>query len=173
MKQILLLVSCLLLILQLAPVTGNCQTRNQMTADSNKKLIADFYSEVWSKGNLDFADKVFAQDYLRHDLRPGNPLPGPEGQKKVAGDFRKAFPDLTVNVDLIFATDEFVTARWTMSGTHTGKWGSIDPTNKKATFSGVNIFRMESGKVKEIWNHRDDFGLFEQLGVKVFAGVKK
>jgi steroid delta-isomerase-like uncharacterized protein len=144
-----------------------------MTAVDNKKLITDFYNEVWSKGNLDFVDKVFHQDYTRHDLRPGNPLPGPEGQKKIAADFRKAFPDLTVNIDLIFATDDFVTARWTMSGTHTGQWGTIEPTNKKATFSGVNIFRMVNGKVKEIWNHRDDFGLFEQLGVKVYAGSKQ
>lgn len=33
------------------------------------------------------------------------------------------------------------------------------------TFSGVNIFRFgDEGKVVEIWNHRDDLGLKEQLG---------
>jgi steroid delta-isomerase-like uncharacterized protein len=144
-----------------------------MTADDNKNLITDFYNEVWGRGNLDFADKVFSQDYIRHDLRSGNPLPGPEGQKKIAGDFRKAFPDLSIHLDLVVATDEFVTARWTMTGTQTGKWGDIEPTNKKAAFSGVNIFRFEDGKVKEIWNHRDDLGLFEQSGVKIFAGSNK
>ena len=144
-----------------------------MNADDNKRLISDFYNEVWGKGNLDFAEKVFYQDYIRHDLRPGNPLPGIEGQKKIAADFRAAFPDLTIHIDLVFATDDFVAARWTMSGTNTGKWGTIEPTNKKATFSGVNLFRMENGKVKEIWNHRDDFGLFEQLGVKIYAGSKQ
>ena len=40
------------------------------------------------------------------------------------------------------------------------------------TFSGVNFFRFgDSGKVEEIWNHRDDLGLREQLGVPVFAGA--
>ena len=173
MKQTFVLASCLLVVLQLVNVSSKCQIPKQMNAEDNKKLTTDFYNEVWGKGNLDFVDKVFHPDYVRHDLRPGNPLPGPEGQRKIAGDFRKAFPDLIVQIDLIFATDDFVTARWTMSGTHTGKWGAIEPTNKKATFSGVNIFRMENGKVKEIWNHRDDFGLFEQLGVKVYAGSKQ
>ena len=173
MKQALFIVSWALITLYLTPVSANCQIVNQMSVDSNKKLITDFYNEVWSKGNLDFADKVFHQDYIRHDVRPGNPRPGPEGQKNIAGDFRKAFPDLTVHIDLIFATDDFVAVRWTMNGTHTGKWGTIDPTHKKATFSGVNIFRMEQGKVKEIWNHRDDLGLLEQLGVKVYAGTKQ
>jgi hypothetical protein len=41
-----------------------------------------------------------------------------------------------------------------------------------AVFSGVNIFRFGvDGKVTEIWNHRDDLGLMEQLGVAVFAGA--
>jgi hypothetical protein len=39
------------------------------------------------------------------------------------------------------------------------------------TFSAVNIFRFESGKVAEIWNHRDDLGLREQLGVSIYAGA--
>jgi len=144
-----------------------------MTSENNKNLITQFYNEVWGKGNLSFADQVFHQDYIRHDLRPGNPIAGPEGQKKIAGDFRKAFPDLSIHLDLIFAADDFVAARWTMTVTQTGKWGEIEPTNKKATFSGVNLFRLEEGKVKEIWNHRDDLGLMQQLGVKIFAGSNK
>jgi hypothetical protein len=36
----------------------------------------------------------------------------------------------------------------------------------------VNIFRFgDDGKVVEIWNHRDDLGLKEQLGAPVFAGA--
>lgn len=36
----------------------------------------------------------------------------------------------------------------------------------------MNIFRFGTdGKVAEIWNHRDDLGLTEQLGVRVFAAA--
>jgi hypothetical protein len=36
----------------------------------------------------------------------------------------------------------------------------------------VNIFRFgKDGKVAEIWNHRDDLGLSEQLGASVYAGA--
>ena len=163
----------MLLALQIIPLLSFCQNTKNMTSENNKNLITQFYNEVWGKGNLPFADQVFHQDYIRHDLRPGNPIAGPEGQKKIAGDFRKAFPDLSIHLDLIFAADDFVAARWTMTVTQTGKWGEIEPTNKKATFSGVNLFRLEEGKVKEIWNHRDDLGLMQQLGVKIFAGSNK
>jgi hypothetical protein len=35
----------------------------------------------------------------------------------------------------------------------------------------VNIFRFADGKVVELWNHRDDIGLMEQLGAEIFAGA--
>jgi predicted ester cyclase len=60
-----------------------------------------------------------------------------------------------------------------MRGTHLTKWGSIEPTNKKAEFTGVNIFRFENGKVQEIWNYRDDLGLMQQLGAALYAGSNK
>ena len=83
MKQTFVLASCLLVVLQLVNVSSKCQIPKQMNAEDNKKLTTDFYNEVWGKGNLDFVDKVFHPDYVRHDLRPGNPLPGPEGQRKI------------------------------------------------------------------------------------------
>ena len=41
------------------------------------------------------------------------------------------------------------------------------------SFAGVNIFRITEGKVVEIWNHRDDLGLLEQLGAPVYAGYSE
>jgi hypothetical protein len=58
-------------------------------------------------------------------------------------------------------------------GRHSGAWGDAAPTGRKVSFSGVNIFRFgDAGRVVEIWNHRDDLGLMEQLGAPVFAGAK-
>ena len=76
-----------------------------MTLEQNKALIRRFYEEVWNKGNLDVAEAVFAADYARHDLRPGNPPAGPEGQKRIAADFRAAFPDLQMTIDLMVAEE--------------------------------------------------------------------
>jgi steroid delta-isomerase-like uncharacterized protein len=141
-----------------------------MSAEQNKATVLRFYEEVWNKGNVDFAVEVFAEDYIRHDLRPTEALPGPEGQRKIAAEFRAAFPDLRWDVDLILAEGDLVAGHWTARGTNTGPWGGAEPTGKKAEFSGVNIFRFANGKVVEIWNHRDDLGLREQLGAPIFAG---
>ncbi|MGH3143242.1 MAG: ester cyclase [Gaiellales bacterium] len=142
-----------------------------MSTEENKALVRRFYEEVWNRGNADVAYEVFADDYVRHDLRPTEALPGPAGQKKIADDFRAAFPDLEFTIDVIVGEGDFVVGRWTASGTQSGSWGGREPTGRRATFSAVNIFRFEDGKVAEIWNHRDDLGLMEQLGVPVHAGA--
>ncbi len=143
-----------------------------MSIEENKSLIRRFCEEVWNHGLLDVVTEIFAEDYVRHDLRPGKPIPGPEGQKRIAADFRTAFPDLHMTLDLIVAEGDLVVTRWTTAGTHTGQWGSIPPTGNHAVFSGVNIFRIHNGKVVELWNHRDDLGLMQQLGVPIYAGSK-
>jgi steroid delta-isomerase-like uncharacterized protein len=142
-----------------------------MAAEDNKALVRRFYEEVWRKGNYQVADEVFAPDYVRHDLRPTQAAPGPEGQKQIARAFRTAFPDLRFEVEMVIAEDDYVMARWIASGTHAGRWGDVEPTGRSVTFSGVNVFRLEGGCVAEIWNHRDDLGLQEQLGVAVVAGA--
>jgi steroid delta-isomerase-like uncharacterized protein len=142
-----------------------------MNGDANKALIRRFYDEVWARGNLDVADEVFADEYLRHDFRGGRPEPGAEGQKQIAGAFRTAFPDLTWEIDFLLADGDYVAGRWTATGTHSASWAGIEPTFRRMRFSGINVFRFEDGKVVEIWNHRDDLGLMEQLGAPVYAGA--
>jgi steroid delta-isomerase-like uncharacterized protein len=142
-----------------------------MSEESNKALVRRFYEEVWATGNLDFADEVFADEYERHDLRPGDPSPGPEGQKEIAAAFRAAFPDLAWELDFVLADGDFVAGRWTATGTHLGQWAGVEPTGRTMRFSGINVFRFSDGKVVEIWNHRDDLGLLQQLGAPVHAGA--
>jgi SnoaL-like polyketide cyclase len=79
-----------------------------MSTEENKALARRFYEEVWNLGNSEFAYEVFAEEYVRHDLRPTQALPGPAGQKKIADVFRAAFPDLEVTVDLIVGEEDFV-----------------------------------------------------------------
>ena len=144
-----------------------------MPEQEHKELIRRFYEEVWDRGNLDVCDEVFAPGYERHDFRSTEPVSGPEGQKQIAADFRAAFPDLHFVVDLLVAEDDYVVGRWTATGVHSCRWGTVEPTGRSVRFSGANIFRFESGKVVEIWTHRDDLGLREQLGgAAVYAGAQ-
>jgi steroid delta-isomerase-like uncharacterized protein len=144
-----------------------------MANTANEALVRRFYEEVWNEGNVDIAEEIFAPDYVRHDLRPTRAASGGEGMAAIAAAFRGAFPDLRMEVDLILSDGDLVAARWTSTGMFSGPWGDVSPTGVRATFSGVNIFRIRGGRVVELWNHRDDLGLMEQVGAPVFAGSSR
>ncbi len=133
--------------------------------EKNKLLVRRFYAEVWNKGNLDVADEVFTQDYVRHDPGAGQATPGPEGQKQIAAGIRKAFPDVVMTIDFVIGERDMVAARWTITGTNKGDLPMTKATGKQVTFSGINTYRFDRGKVVELWNHRDDLSMLMQLGV--------
>jgi steroid delta-isomerase-like uncharacterized protein len=142
-----------------------------MSVEENKALVRRFYDQVWNKGHVAVTSDVFAEDYVRHDLQASSAELGPSGQARIAADFRAAFPDLRMELDLILGEGDLVAARWTTEGTNTGAWAGRPPTGKRAQFSGVNIFRIRGGKVVELWNHRDDLGLMRQLGAEIYPGA--
>ena len=144
-----------------------------MSAEQNKALVRRFYEEVWNRGNVDVAREIFANDYVRHDLRQNRASAGWQGMAKIASEFRAAFPDLSMHLDLLIAEGDLVAARWTTVGTFTGSWGDVAPTGKGVEFSGVNIFRIRDGRVVELWNHRDDLGLMQQAEAPVYAGSSR
>jgi predicted ester cyclase len=49
--------------------------------------------------------------------------------------------------------------------------GGLEASGRRVSFSAANIFRFEHGKVAELWNHRDDLGLREQVGAAIYAGA--
>jgi predicted ester cyclase len=57
-----------------------------------------------------------------------------------------------------------VAARWTIAGTQTGALGGIPPSGKAVIVSGAHVFRLVSGRIAEIWNHRNDLRLYQQIG---------
>jgi predicted ester cyclase len=82
-----------------------------------------------------------------------------------AKGWRAAFPDLRVEVDLLVAEGDLVTARWTARGTNTGTGNGIPATGRKVTVSGTAIFRLEHGAIAEEWTSADSLGLMRQLGL--------
>ena len=55
-----------------------------MDVEANKELVERFYEEVWARGDVAFAKEVFADSYVRHDLRPTKAKPGAVGQARIA-----------------------------------------------------------------------------------------
>jgi steroid delta-isomerase-like uncharacterized protein len=75
-----------------------------------------------------------------------------------------AFPDFVYTVDEVVTQDDLAATRWTATGTQSGEWLGIAPTNREVRFDGLNIFRIECGRIAESWSDSDVLGLLQQLG---------
>lgn len=76
----------------------------------------------------------------------------------------KVFADPQYSIEQLVADGDLITWHWTFRATHQGEIMSIPATGKQITFGGVNIFRLENGKVVEDWVYRDTVGMMRQLG---------
>jgi predicted ester cyclase len=85
------------------------------------------------------------------------------GVKAMMTDFLGAFSDLSYNFDLWVADGDLVVERYTATGTHDGPLGALPATGKKATWTGVNIFRLRCGRITEVWSEVDALSRNRQL----------
>jgi steroid delta-isomerase-like uncharacterized protein len=132
-------------------------------SEENKALVRRQEEELFSRGNLDAADEIYAPDYVGHD--PSNPedIRGLEAAKQAASEYRQAFPDLQVTVEDLMAEGDRVAARLRFRGTHLGELDGIAPTGRRVDCTGIVISRMEGGKIAEDWANFDDLGMRQQL----------
>lgn len=130
----------------------------------NRELVLRHHDEVWSKGNLDAVDEIYAPEFVGHD--PGTPdWVGPAGVKLVVKRVRKAFPDFRETIEDLVAEGDKVVTRFTASGTHLGTLLGLPPTGKRFQMVEIGIFRLLNGQIAEKWGMADRLGMFRQLGI--------
>ena len=129
----------------------------------NEAVVRRAFEEV-AMGDMATVDEIIAPEFVRHDLAGGSETRGPDGVKRLITGLRTAFPDLRMTIEDIFSDGEKVVVRFTASGTHRGPFMGIAPTGRAATWSGVNIYRVSGGRIRETWQLADGLGLLRQLG---------
>ena len=133
-------------------------------SSENKQVVRKLFNDFLSKGNLAVADEIIAANHVHHDPATPDFGKGPEGQKQTISLYRTAFPDLQFKIDQIIEADDFVTTRYTSTGTHKGELRGIAPTNKTIKVEGMAINRISRGRIVETWVIWDALGLMQQLG---------
>lgn len=130
---------------------------------SNKEVVRRVYDEVLNKRNLNLIQELFRPDYIEHDPMPGQRT-GLDGVNDRFGMLIKALdPHFTIE-DLIAEGDRVV-VRWTNAGTNVGDFFGIPATGRAFKIPGIDIYRLQDGKLAEHWHVVDVFGHMVQLGV--------
>jgi predicted ester cyclase len=132
---------------------------NQLTA--NKAIIMRYWNDLWNAKNPAVIDEIFVEHPDIH-LATGQ-AHRPENMQVWFEHALMSFPDVEFTVHHLMAEDDHVMARWSYVATHTGTFLGIAPTGKRITDVGMNLFRLENGKIAEFWIIQDSNGLLQQL----------
>ncbi len=133
-----------------------------MTTQANKALLRRYKVGILNSRDIDALDQVAVSGYLDHAAFPGQ-APGREGLKQRAATLFLALdPQWTIH-DAI-AEDDLVVLRWSLTGTHRGEFIGIPPTGKAVTLRGIDMYRVQDGKIAEHWNVVDMLSLCQHAG---------
>lgn len=134
-------------------------------SEANKALARRFYDDVMNRKNVDALDQLCAPSFVDRNPMPGQ-APGVQGVKQVFATWMRAFPDFRVNVEALIAEGDLVVARFSGTATHTGELMGVAPTGKQVTFHGMDMLRVENGRVAEVWHYGDETEVLASLGVR-------
>jgi predicted ester cyclase len=133
------------------------------SSEQNKAVVRRFVREFKNEANLDIVDELFASNFQHHLKDPILP-PGREAIKLLGRAVFAAFPDVEANIDDLLADGEKVIERTTAAATHKGEFNGIPPTGKQVAWSEIHIYRLERGKVAELWSEIDFLSILTQIG---------
>lgn len=133
-----------------------------MTAEDNRKVIQNFFEQVLNRRNLSVLSDFVSKGYVEHSPTPDQNL-GLEGVRHHIETFFTAFSNIRYELEDIIAEGSKVVARWTLGRRHTGAFIGLAPTGKEIKTSGIDIYYLENGRIKEHWHEIDMLSLMAQL----------
>ena len=129
------------------------------TGEENKAAVRACFENA-SQGKFDALDDIVTSDYVLHP----DEVSGADGLKEMVQRYRDALSGLRVTIDQQFTDGDYVTTRYTVTGTHDGDLMGAPPSGKDVAFTGITISRCESGRIAEEWEITDVVGLLGQIG---------
>lgn len=154
MKILTAVINCSFLLASIA-----CASSLQ---EQNKALAKRAFEELLSGGRFELAEQLYAKDFVNHGIHRDISLN--EDQAALKG-WHQAFPDLSIVPEKLIAEGELVAVYWIAHGTNTGTGNSLPATGKKVEQSGITIWRLVNGKIKEEWSAFDQLSMMQQLGL--------
>ena len=130
-----------------------------MAVQSTTAVVRRFIADVGNAGDLAVADDLVHPDYVVPGIGQG-----PAAVKRNVMTMRATFPDLEWTIEQMIAENDWVAVRLMMRGTHDGHLFEIAPTGTRVTMKEQAFWRVEDGRLRELWAVGDALGLRIQLG---------
>lgn len=141
-------------------------------SDEDARALVSRFVEAANAHDYERLESILAPDFTRHSQST------PDVQVRSRADMRrfleenaKTFPDERVTIERMTVEDDRVAFRGTYSGTQEGAMGPFPPTKRSIHVDVSGAFRIEGGRIAELWILWDNLALLGQLGLWPPANV--
>jgi steroid delta-isomerase-like uncharacterized protein len=128
--------------------------------NSNKDLVRR-YLNAFNDRDHDTLAGFLAEDVVEHGIH--EELHGVDEVIGFLDAHFETFPDYSGTTETMIAEGDTVAVRYSVSGTHSDEYRDVDPTGHAVEWSGMAMYRIEDGRIAEIWLEEDRLGLLERL----------
>ena len=137
-----------------------------MSAEGKKTLQKKIESEVFISGDCDKWDMLLDKNVIFHNP-PNDDVIGIESFRQVMKMFFEGLDDRRYTTDLMIAENDTTAELFTFYFRHTGlnRVLPVPPSDKEHIYKGVLIAHWRNGKISEMYQYTDLFGLYQQLGI--------
>ncbi len=137
------------------------QSDKQHTGENG---VVEKWINLWSTQNLEFADEIFAGDFIPHIPQYQN-INDLETYKEEIKRTKHDIKNFKITLEDIFSDGDKTVGRFTVKGTFNG-----NIMNKKIEDTGYSntwiiIFKFNNNKIAEEWWQFDLLGVMQQLGL--------
>lgn len=113
------------------------------TTEQALTVLRRWNNEVWHAGKLELVPELVGPTYVRHEAA-GTRTVTPEQYAQEIAARRKQVPDIRFTEHDRVVKDNFYWTRWSMRGTDAR-------TGKVVTRAGIQIYRLDRGRLVETW----------------------
>ena len=128
-----------------------------------RSVAEEWMEQLWRRRDLQAIERLHAPDFVDHAAAGRNP--DNAAYRDGISELYGALPDWAAKTEdlVVDTTAARVAIRWTATGTHRAPFLGHPPTNRRITFSGIEIIGIAAGRIVERWGEWDGLALLAQL----------
>lgn len=132
--------------------------------ETNEALVRRFVADVWNGGDLESIQQLTTADFVAHQLGASNDRDR-DAFKEFHAGLLDAVPDLRHEVEDVVADGDDLVLFLTVRGTPEKQYGALAPTGESFEGPCFQKYRIEDGRVAELWVLPNAMGMLRDLGI--------
>lgn len=129
----------------------------------NKAIAERLLLERMGQGRFEISDEIYGPGFVAHGFGRDFTLAEDEESGRA---LRRAFPDLSVQVDRAVGEGDLVAVHWSATGTNSIAGGGFPGNNRRVSIDGMSFFRFADGRIVEEWSVYDRQAIADQLSAQ-------